>query len=246
MQANTFEITLEDAYMISTHVKNFSFKIEQPAVFNYQAGQFITIYFDVDAQSYHRSYSIANAPNTSGRIEFAASYVKNGPGSEFLFHQLKPGDRVQARGPFGRLLLQESAPPRYVFIATSTGITPFRAMMPMLMQQLSQHADSRAVLLHGVKTRGDTLYHHEFMQWCAIGVQFSYRVYLSQEQQPIDPAQAQYHGHVQDAFPSLNFDPNHDIVYLCGNPNMVDNAFTLLKNQGFASPAIIREKYISR
>ena len=119
-------------------------------------------------------------------------------------------------------------------------------MMPMLMQQLSEHADSHAVLLHGVKTRSDTLYHSEFMRWRDKEAQFSYRVYFSQEQQPIDPTQAQYHGHVQDAFPSLNFVPNHDIVYLCGNPNMVDNAFTLLKNQGFASSAIIREKYISR
>ena len=43
MQANTFEMTLEDAYMISTHVKNFSFKIEQPEVFNYQSGQFLSL-----------------------------------------------------------------------------------------------------------------------------------------------------------------------------------------------------------
>ena len=40
-------------------------------------------------------------------------------------------------------------------------------------------------------------------------------------------------------------DPVHDIAYLCGNPNMVDEAFALLKEAGLSVPHIRREKYVS-
>ena len=35
----------------------------------------------------------------------------------------------------------------------------------------------------------------------------------------------------------------YDIAYLCGNPNMVDEAFALLKEAGLPIPHIRREKY---
>ena len=245
MQANTFEITLEDAEMISPHVKHFYFKTITPHVLNYQAGQFITIYFDYKNQSFHRSYSIANAPNQNGLVEFAASYIQDGPGSEFLFNHLKPGQRVNARGPFGRLLLQASPPKRYIFIATSTGVTPFRAMLPELKHQLAVHPSCMAVLLHGIKTPADMIYHDEFLDFTHQSAQFSYRAYISQEQ-IVHFEDAQYAGHVQDAFPSLNLDADDDLIYLCGNPNMIDSAFSLLKDRAFAPQRIIREKYISR
>jgi NAD(P)H-flavin reductase len=50
---------------------------------------------------------------------------------------------------------------------------------------------------------------------------------------------------VQVALQEIRPDPAHDIAYLCGNPNMVDEAFTLLKEAGLAIPHIRREKYIS-
>jgi len=52
-------------------------------------------------------------------------------------------------------------------------------------------------------------------------------------------------GHVHVALQEIRPDPAHDIAYLCGNPNMVDQAFTLLKEAGLPVPHIRREKYIS-
>ena len=40
-------------------------------------------------------------------------------------------------------------------------------------------------------------------------------------------------------------DPARDIAYLCGNPDMVDQAFALLKDAGLAVKDIRREKYVS-
>jgi NAD(P)H-flavin reductase len=51
---------------------------------------------------------------------------------------------------------------------------------------------------------------------------------------------------VQSSFPELDLNPEEDMVYLCGNPGMVDESFSDLKDRGFAIQRIVREKYISR
>ena len=44
---------------------------------------------------------------------------------------------------------------------------------------------------------------------------------------------------------ALKPDVAGDIVYLCGNPDMVDQSFSLLKEIGLPVPHVRREKYIS-
>jgi len=50
---------------------------------------------------------------------------------------------------------------------------------------------------------------------------------------------------VQSVLQELQPAADRDIAYLCGNPNMVDAAFTALKEFGLPIPQIRREKYIS-
>jgi NAD(P)H-flavin reductase len=51
---------------------------------------------------------------------------------------------------------------------------------------------------------------------------------------------------VQTLLTKLNPDPQGDIVYLCGNPSMVDACHELLTQHEFELKNIRREKYISR
>ena len=52
-------------------------------------------------------------------------------------------------------------------------------------------------------------------------------------------------GHVQQHLAEFAPSAEHDIAYLCGNPNMVDACFETLKGHGLPVPHIRREKYIS-
>lgn len=242
MQANIFTLTLKASYMITPNVKHFIFTLPQNHAFNFIAGQFITLYFNNENQKLHRSYSIANSPETSGVIEFAAGYIQDGPGTTFLFN-LKPGDTVDANGPFGRLTLKEPAPKRYVLVATSTGVTPYRSMLPQLTQLLHE-TPLELVLLQGVQNREDILYHEEFKAFACQHQRVIYKACLSREKSPL--LDFEEPGYVQDTFSKLNLSPNTDLVYLCGNPKMVDDSFEWLKTQGFSIQQIVREKYISR
>lgn len=243
MQVITFPIVLKEAYMLSTYVKHFVFTAEKSPPFDYLPGQFITIHFERDGKNLKRSYSIANVPLKDNRIEFAAGYVEGGPGTDLLFH-LQPGDKININGPFGRLILKEALPKRYIFVATSTGVTPYRAMIEELILRLKAHPELKIVILQGVQKSEDVLYFEEFKQLAARYPQVTFRAHLSRSDGK-SFNELEYPGYVQHAFPELNLNPEEDLVYLCGNPGMIDESFAYLKEKGFGMQQIIREKYIS-
>ena len=228
--------------MLTPSVKHFVFSTTNP--FDYAPGQFITMHIKRDEKILRRSYSIANPPQQNQRLELAAGFVEGGPGTELLFN-LKPGDSLETTGPFGRLTLKEEDPTRYILIATSTGITPYRAMLPELSLRLQANPNLHLVLLQGVQTREDLLYHDEFMAFAANNPRVTYRAQLSRTQ-PADLGAHEHAGYVQTALPELNLHHEEDLVYLCGNPGMVDDAFLQLKEREFTVQRIVREKYISR
>jgi len=244
MQLTTFPITLEDAYMASPKVKHFIFQRSQTPTFDYLPGQFITIHFEREGKTVRRSYSIANVPLQNNQIEFAAGYVEGGPGTNLLFN-LKPNETIHINGPFGRLILKDEIPKRYILVATSTGITPYRAMINELKKRLQEHPDLEVVILQGVQKREDVLYRDEFLALAESCSRVTFRAHLSRE--PAETLEGyERAGYVQSSFPELNLNPQQDMVYLCGNPGMIDDAFAYLKDNGFAMQQIIREKYISK
>lgn len=242
MKPELFTLTLESSRMITNRVKHFVFHLSNQKILDYLPGQFITIYFEHQGKTLHRSYSLANSPNTEGRLEFAASLIPNGVASSFL-DKLKPQDTLEARGPFGRLILKDTPHKRYILIGTSTGITPYRAMLTTLSNKLQKEPIS-VVILQGVPFREDSLYHDEFSAFADAHEQATYHACLSRANKAhTDKEQL---GHVQDVLKTLNPNPSEDIVYLCGNPNMVDETYQLLESLNFSTQQIVREKYISR
>lgn len=245
MAIATFPITLLESFMISPKVKHFVFSNNLTPAFDYHPGQFITIHFDHNDKSLKRSYSIANAPKQDNRIEFAAGFFNGGPGTELLYN-LTPGDMIQINGPFGRLILKEQIPERYILVATSTGITPYRAMLPELSNRLKHNPQLQLVILLGVQKKNEVLYEEDFLNIMhQYPQQVLFKACLSKEE-TTNLGECEFKGYVQHAFSELNLQPEKDTVYLCGNPGMIDEAFNELKEQGFAMQHIIREKYISR
>lgn len=242
---NIISLRVTEAFMISPKVKHFILKGEATPPLHWIPGQFITIHFDYEGKKLKRSYSLANASDGSNRMEFAAGFVESGPGTTYLFNK-KSGDILEATGPFGRLVLKDELPTRYILVATSTGITPYRAMLPALKKHLLENPVFKVVILQGVQYRTDLLYEQEFKQLvAAFPQQVSYIPCLSRETNS-DALCGTHSGYVQGMFPDLQLEPAKDLVYLCGNPGMIDVSFRYLQEQGFAIQHIIREKYISR
>ncbi len=243
MVREAFDLVLESFKMITPTVRHMEFSKKDGSKLGYVPGQFITFHFEVAGKPYNRSYSIASIATKTEVIEITVSPFPGGPGTEFLF-ALNPGDSVQTTGPFGRLILKEESPKRYILVATGTGITPYRSMLPVLNQYMAKQNDLEVVVLQGVQKTQDLLYAEDFLEFAKDHPRFKFHAFYSREE-PKPNSNYEHHGYVQSFFPILDLRPNEDIIYLCGNPQMIDAAFTLLVDQGFNTADIRREKYIS-
>ncbi len=146
--------------------------------------------------------------------------LRLGVASNFLC-DLKPGDPVQLTGPSGKRFVLPADPGAhdYVFMATGTGIAPFRGMIHDL---LGSGAESRIVLVMGAAYGTDLLYDDEFRRLAGAHRNLRYIAALSRERQE-DGAAPMY---VQDRFrtnrdevvPVLSSE--RGLVYVCGIAGM--------------------------
>jgi len=228
--------------MVAPNVLHLSFRREDPEPFSFVAGQFVTLHIETPAKKVHRSYSIANSPGDH-RIEISCAYVENGVASQLLFG-LKPGDAIEAGGPYGLFVLKEEQPKRYILVATGTGVTPYRSMLKEIEHRLKHtQPDLSIALILGVRTADELLFKDEFLAFAKANPRFSFHACYSREPGKI-LTDFEHQGHVQTALETLQPNPLQDIVYLCGNPNMIDDTFTLLTETGFDKKNVRREKYL--
>lgn len=242
-----FQVKLVESYMLAPTVRHLAFERSDGAPFAFVPGQFIQVHFQYDdGKPTKRSYSVGTPVDGSGKaqkLELAVSYVEGGAATK-LFETLQAGAEVDASGPFGRFcLMDDDANQRYLLIATGTGVAPYRAMLPHI-EKLIAEKDRRFVLLYGARTETELLYGEEFEAFAKAHPGFTFHPCFSRGARAT-PRPHDRLGHVQDALAEIAPDAEHDIAYLCGNPDMVDATFTALKELGLPIKHIRREKYVS-
>ncbi len=234
--------------MLAPTVGHYTFVRDDGQPLDFIPGQFIQVHFRyADGMPTKRSYSLAtihdHALGPGEAVEIAVSYVPGGAATA-LFEGLKEGDAIEASGPYGRFcLMPGDANRRYLLIATGTGVTPYRSMLPQL-ETLMRERGVEVVLLFGARTPAELLYGEEFRAFGERHPQFRFVPCFSR-QMPDAPHPDDRHGYVQQFLAEFAPDAAGDIAYLCGNPNMVDACFEALKGCGLPVPHIRREKYVS-
>jgi len=239
MAFKTFPLRLLQSRQVTPSFLHLVFARDDGAGLEYEAGQFVNIHFENDGKKIHRSYSIANTPGAD-YVEIAMSPVAGGRATRLL-SGLSVGDVIEASGPYGRFVLKDEEPKRYVLVATGTGVTPYRAMLPLLEERIARGL-SAAVLL-GIWRREEALYAEDFLALAKKQPGFTFHACYSREL-PDDMADHECAGYVQARMRQMDLDPARDIVYLCGNPDMVDQAMAWLKELGFPVARVRREKYL--
>ncbi len=234
--------------MLAPSVGHYVFARDDGQPLDFIPGQFIQVHFSyADGTATKRSYSLAtihdHALGAGDTVEIAVSYVAGGAATA-LFEGLESGAHIDASGPYGRFcLMPGDANQRYLFIGTGTGVTPYRAMLP-LIEKLIAERGIEVVLLYGARTPEELLYGDDFRAFADAHPQFRFVPCFSREL-PEHPHADVRHGYVQQFLAEFSPNPATDIAYLCGNPNMVDTCFEQLKADGLPIPQIRREKYVS-
>ncbi len=230
---------LEKAQRLGTQVGHYTFSTEDGQALDFIPGQFVTLHLPGTDKMVNRSYSIANPPS-GNTLEITCAHVEGGLATQYL-SALAIGDCIEASGPHGLLVLKEEQPTRIFLVGTGTGISPYRSMLNQIKDRLANNPALEVVVIQGTRHASDLLFGDDFVAFDKQHPNFRFYACYSQAKQT--QYDFEHLGRVQIVLEKLAPNPAQDLVYLCGNPMMIDDNFALLTTMGFDKKSIRREKY---
>src|SRR4030088_654031 len=174
----TYKARLVGSVPLSDVTKHLEFELPGMKRFGFVPGQWLSFkQFKPDGEEITRAYSITSPPGDDNRFALCLNRVQDGFMSNFLC-DMKEGDEISCQGPFGDFILR---PPLHdtVFVATGTGVAPFRSMLHWLLTDQSRHQDKQLWLLFGNRYDRDIYYHHEWQRLPVERPNFQYLPTLS-------------------------------------------------------------------
>jgi len=219
---------------IGPEVRHFLFEIPDVARLDFKPGQFLSLSETIMGKKITRAYSIASEPRGDNKFELCLNRVKEGKFSPWLF-ELQPGGEINVRGPVG-LFVPKAPLHDALFIATGTGIAPFRSMLrsPEVLGSGKQ-----LTLLFGARYEEGLVYREEFIQ---LGQRFPNFRFIPTITRP-EPTWTGRTGWVQSHLDEALAGRNDVDVYICGLKAMVDEVREILTQKGFEKQQIVFEKY---
>jgi len=132
---------------------------EVPGWPGHRAGQHVDVRLTAeDGYQAERSYSIASAPDGS-RVELTVERLDDGEVSPYLTDELRPGDRIELRGPIGGYFVWElSVGGPVLLVAGGSGIVP---LMAMIRTRVAAGSGTEMRLLFSSRSWDDVIYRDE-------------------------------------------------------------------------------------
>jgi len=235
----TVTVRLARSVSLSEQTKHLEFEVLGVPRFGFVAGQWLSLKANKpDGEEITRAYSIASPPSDDSRFALCLNRVQDGFMSNFLC-DMKEGQEIRSQGPFGDFILR---PPLRdtVFIATGTGIAPFRSMLHWLLADTARHQGKQIWLLFGNRTEKDIYYHPEFLSLASRHANFHYLPSLSRG----GPEWQGLRGYVQEHLPGIVQGRVDMHAYICGLDKMIKVNRDLLKGMGWDRKSVLYEKYV--
>ena len=190
------------------------------------AGQHVDVRLTApDGYSAVRSYSIASAPSSDGRIEITVERLANGEVSPYLTKELMVGDDLELRGPIGGWFVwrRDQTEPIQL-VAGGSGIVP---LMAMIRSRVSIGSTAPFRLLYSVREPGAVFYRDELRalsdQGNSVIVTYAY-TRATPKDSPRPPGRIDATLVATSTWPA-NLGPTS---YVCGPTSFVENATDLL------------------
>ena len=135
--------------------------LELPEWPGHRAGQHVDVRLTAeDGYQAQRSYSIASAPEDS-QLVLTVERLEDGEVSPYLVDELRPGDKLELRGPIGGYFVWEQASGGpLLLVAGGSGVVPFRAM---LRHRVAVGGETAVRVLYSARSLDELLYREEFL-----------------------------------------------------------------------------------
>jgi len=193
-----------------------------------------------DGYQAQRSYSIASPPEDGGRLQLTVERLPDGEVSEFLVDELRPGDRLELRGPIGGYFVWDvdSGGPLFL-VAGGSGVVP---LMAMLRHRAAAGSEVPTRLLVSSRTLEDVIYRDELERLAAASPSLEVTHTLTRSRPPgwsgytrrIDAAMLR-----EIAWPPAQ----RPLTYVCGPTPLVEAVAGTLVEQGHDPGRILTERF---
>jgi len=214
----------------NTHFKeDFLLTLKPEKKIKFKAGQFFLIHM----HEQNRPFSIASPPSQEN-LQFLIRKHIGGAVTPYLSELIKE-DKVEISGPYGSFTAKTDKNEELIFIATGTGIAPFRSM---IVDELEKNPDKKISLIYGFR-------HECFFDevWRELKEKYkNFQIYGACSR----PGRSWkgLKGHITDHLCNIIKSSENKRVYICGSEAMVnDTRQMLLKTCGFNEDKIKVEEW---
>ena len=124
-------------------------------VFDFAAGQSLTLRRLVDGVEQRRTYSICAPVGSAPRI--GVREIPDGLFSSWLVREVRPGDRVEVLPPSGSFRADPAEGGRHLCIAAGSGITPMLSIVSTVLR----NPDAQVTVLYGNRNTSSVMFAEE-------------------------------------------------------------------------------------
>ena len=193
-----------------------------------------------DGYSAVRSYSIASAARSEGRVEITVERLPSGEVSPYLTQELAVGDRLELRGPIGGWFVWRTHQTEPIqLIAGGSGIVP---LMAMIRSRASAGSAAPFRLLYSVREPAAVFYRDELQALTnndeGVSLTYAY-TRVAPKDWPRPPGRIDAALIANAAWPS-NLGPT---CYVCGPTSFVEGAAAFLIASGQSPDKIRTERF---
>lgn len=214
----------------------FSCQLENPQRMEFRPGQFVS----VTVNGMRRSYSIASTPQEETYFDLLVDVAPGGPGSTF-FMDKKEGDILHAIGPMGNFTLKTDEGV-IVFLATGTGIAPFKSMLDTLFEKqlvTGDYQKRQIYLYYGFRFEEDMFWDDYFRQMQERHPNFHYLMTLSKPTKKWQGCS----GYIQTCMDRQILYHPRAHFYVCGGNKMVQGVVSYLRENKLSDERIHFEPF---
>jgi len=139
-------------------VKTYCFMAEQPVMFFFKPGQFVTLELEIEGESVFRSYTISSSPSVPYSFSITVKRVPGGHVSNWLHDTMIEGMELAVHGPVGQFNSIDFPADKVLYLSGGVGITP---VMSMARWSYDTNTNADTVFVHSARTPRDIIYSRE-------------------------------------------------------------------------------------
>jgi NAD(P)H-flavin reductase len=208
-----------------------------------------TFYMSLDNKELDKNFKIKSGQfimcTIFGAGEFAVSLPPSPENDRFhltvrkvgsvtnALHELKAGDKVGIRGPFGNgFPFEEIKGKNIIYVAGGIGLIPLRSSIVHVLQHKKEFG--RVLVLHGARTPDDLMYKENLKEWQSFP---GFETYITVDVGT--PGWTGEVGFVHTLFDKAKLPVENTVAFVCGPPVMFNTVIGELLKRGLRDDCII-------